>query len=99
VIVETYNRYVAYREESVTLLQNKVADRKHDKKNRFLTIASEYLAGTKQKEEDEILPMSANKVEVSYDSVGHRLFAVKRRKRERTSYHKNLPAGLSIGRR
>lgn len=31
-----------------SLLQNRVADRKCDKKNRFLTIALEYLADTKQ---------------------------------------------------
>lgn len=41
------------------------------------------MAGTKQKEEGEILPMSDNKVEVSYDSVGHRLCAVKGKEKER----------------
>lgn len=57
--------------------------------------------GTKQEEEDEILPTSDNKVEVSDDSVGHRLAAPSKRKKERgrVSYHKNLPASLSAGRR
>lgn len=54
------------------------------KKNRFLTIASEYLAGTKQKEEDEILPTSDNKVEISDDNVGHRFCAVKGKERGRS---------------